>query len=89
MLHQPSHQLRAVSEMEKSAETREVTTNASPVLGINEMTIPETNIEVDPSQDGLYSWICVVCVFLINMHTFGINGVSLLIPSGNEQPFNY
>lgn len=75
--------------MDKSLETREVTTNASPVLRTNDMTISETNVEVDPSQDGTYSWICVVCVFLINMHTFGINGVSLLIPSGNEQPSNY
>jgi peptide methionine sulfoxide reductase MsrB len=75
--------------MEKSLETREVTTNASPVLRTNDTTIPETNVEVDHSQDGTYSWICVVCVFLINMHTFGINGVSLLIPSGNEQPLNY
>jgi len=38
-----------------------------------------TSDEVDPSQDGIYSWICVVCVFLLNMHTFGINGVQPLI----------
>lgn len=74
--------------MEKFLETREVTTNASPKVR-TDMAIPETNVEVDPSQDGTYSWFCVVCVFLINMHTFGINGVSLLIISGNEQPLNY
>lgn len=75
--------------MEKSLDTLEITTNASPVLRINDTTIPATNVEVDHSQDGTYSWVCVVCVFLINMHTFGINGVSFLVLSGNEQSLNY
>lgn len=89
MVRQSSYSLRFVFEMDKSVETREVITNASPVVRTNDMTTLETNVEVDPSQDGTYSWICVVCVFLINMHTFGINGVGLLILSGNEQPLNY
>ena len=74
--------------MKNFLETQEVTTNANTVLR-TDMAIPETTVEVDPSQDGPYSWVCVVCVFLINMHTFGINGVSLLVVSGNEQPLNH
>ena len=27
--------------------------------------------------DGGYGWVCVVCVFLINAHTWGLNFVSL------------
>jgi hypothetical protein len=32
---------------------------------------------VDEPPDGGYGWVCVVCVFLINAHTWGVNSVSL------------
>jgi hypothetical protein len=31
---------------------------------------------VDVPPDGGYGWICVACIFLVNMHTWGINSVS-------------
>lgn len=34
-----------------------------------------TRAETDPLQDGGYGWVCVLCVFLINAHTWGINSV--------------
>ncbi|TVY30845.1 putative transporter [Lachnellula hyalina] len=54
----------------------EASSDLEPVAkGSNELSVPTSNeVELDPSQDGLYSWICVACVFLLNMHTFGING---------------
>ncbi|KAI9790254.1 MAG: hypothetical protein M1816_005279 [Peltula sp. TS41687] len=33
---------------------------------------PNTNVEIEP-PDGGYGWVCVVCYFLINAHTWGIN----------------
>lgn len=32
----------------------------------------------DTIPDGGYGWVCVVCVFWINAHTWGINSVSTL-----------
>jgi len=29
--------------------------------------------------DGGYGWVCVVCVFLVNAHTWGLNFVSGLL----------
>lgn len=37
-----------------------------------------TNRE-DVPPDGGYGWICTVCMFLINAHTWGVNSVSLNI----------
>ncbi|QKX63720.1 uncharacterized protein TRUGW13939_10891 [Talaromyces rugulosus] len=37
-------------------------------------SLPDSTSEEEPDQDSKYSWLCVACVFLINMHTFGING---------------
>ncbi|KAI9644659.1 hypothetical protein NHQ30_006683 [Ciborinia camelliae] len=31
---------------------------------------------IDVPPDGGYGWVCVACVFLINMHTWGVNSVS-------------
>lgn len=40
--------------------------------------------------NGGYGWVCVVCVFLINAHTWGINFVSwpLSIISGSNRTVN-
>ena len=32
--------------------------------------------QVDTIPDGGYGWICVVCNFWINAHTWGVNSVS-------------
>lgn len=34
--------------------------------------------KVDPPPNGGYGWVCVVCVFCINAHTWGINSVRSL-----------
>lgn len=42
-----------------------------------ELTEPPANaisIE-DVPPDGGYGWVCTVCVFLVNAHTWGINSV--------------
>ena len=31
----------------------------------------------DVPQDGGFGWVCVVCVLLINAHTWGVNSVGL------------
>ena len=33
----------------------------------------EEKIEVDEPPDGGYGWVCVMCTFVINAHTWGIN----------------
>ena len=33
----------------------------------------EEKIEVDAPPDGGYGWVCVMCTFVINAHTWGIN----------------
>lgn len=34
--------------------------------------------EVEPPPDGGYGWVCVLCVFLVNAHTWGINSVGFM-----------
>jgi hypothetical protein len=46
-----------------------------PVNADPEQAQPPARIEVEPPPDGGYGWICVICVFLVNAHTWGINGV--------------
>lgn len=42
-----------------------------PVTSDTEQAQPLAPTEVD----GGYGWVCVVCVFLVNAHTWGINSV--------------
>lgn len=41
--------------------------------------IHEQQAAPDVPPNGGYGWVCVVCVGLINMHTWGLNSVSLLV----------
>ena len=33
------------------------------------------SIPTDPPPDGGYGWVCVICVFFVNAHTWGLNSV--------------
>ncbi|EED14710.1 MFS transporter (Mch2), putative [Talaromyces stipitatus ATCC 10500] len=48
-----------------------------PVITDPEQAGPSTRIQVEPPLDGGYGWVCVMCVFLVNTHTWGINSVGL------------
>jgi len=40
----------------------------------------------DEFPEGGYGWVCVLCIFMINAHTWGINSVSL--PTVSHAPTN-
>jgi hypothetical protein len=42
-----------------------------------EQAQPPAHTEVEPPPDGGYGWVCVMCVFLVNAHTWGINSVGI------------
>ena len=44
----------------------------SPVSGIDQPQV-EKKRELDEPPDGGYGWVCVMCTFFINAHTWGIN----------------
>lgn len=52
---------------------------------LNFSTQPQENANIalqeDIPPDGGYGWVCTVCVFLINAHTWGVNGVRDSFPS--------
>lgn len=44
----------------------------------NTTDVEQAQSQAPPTEvDGGFGWICVICVFLINAHTWGINSVSL------------
>lgn len=47
-----------------------------PVNADPEQAQQPVRMVVEPPPDGGYGWVCVLCVFLINAHTWGINSVS-------------
>lgn len=50
-----------------------------PETGTEEISVPvdpDEKYKRDVPPDGGYGWVCVVCVFWINAHTWGINSVS-------------
>lgn len=42
------------------------------------VTNPKLSIDIDAAPDGGYGWVIVACVFWLQVHTWGINGVSSL-----------
>lgn len=44
-------------------------------VAVNGTEMEAARAEVADVQDGGYGWVCVVCVFLINAHTWGVNSV--------------
>lgn len=39
----------------------------------------ENSVEQQSPREGGYGWVVVLCTFLINAHTWGINSVSLFV----------
>lgn len=62
---------KAPSEDGQADDPADQKPDNDPVTPDPEQAQPPEPIEID----GGYGWICVVCVFLVNAHTWGINGV--------------
>lgn len=43
--------------------------------GVEQKSDPDLGQTVEPERDPVssYGWVCVVCIFLINGHTWGLN----------------
>lgn len=54
-----------------------------PVNADLEQAQPLAQSDVEPSPDGGYGWVCVLCVFLVNAHTWGINSVGFVTSDGD------
>ena len=46
-----------------------------PDVELSEQPASENVPKADNLPDGGYGWVCVVCVALVNAHTWGINSV--------------
>ena len=55
----------------------------TPDVGLSEQPGSEQVNKVDNLPDGGYGWVCVVCVALVNAHTWGINSVKICLVSCN------
>lgn len=59
------------TDLSEKALSKNDPVDNGPVTSDTEQAQPLTPTEVD----GGYGWVCVVCVFLVNAHTWGINSV--------------
>ena len=62
---------KASSENDRANDPADQKPDNEPVTSDPKQAQPPAPIETD----GGYGWICVVCVFLVNAHNWGINGV--------------
>ncbi len=67
----PAGGLQDALHLELSSER---TTAITPVRGLQSTPAHAIDREYVP-PDGGYGWICVICVFMINAHTWGLNFV--------------
>ena len=56
------------------APTDQPVTHPSQSQSMSDAEIPK-DVAIEEHPNGGYGWVCVACSFLINMHTWGINGV--------------
>ena len=66
----PHATLQASPNEHNASPAASGTTIAGP--GMDQPQVEE-KIEVDEPPDGGYGWVCVICTFAINAHTWGIN----------------
>lgn len=57
------------------ASTGSTTTMASDTPTHYEMTTSEQKLPADKFPEGGYGWVCVICTFFVNAHTWGVNSV--------------
>lgn len=55
-------------------------------IPVNDTSPTHADEEMYVPPNGGYGWVCVVCVFLINAHTWGLNFVSGTRPQQSERP---
>lgn len=58
-----------------SKEESKCSSQGGPDVVLSEQPASENIPKPDVLPDGGYGWVCVVCVALVNAHTWGINSV--------------